>query len=211
VTYIFTHDSIGVGEDGPTHQPIEQLVQLRATPGLTTLRPADANEVAEAWRYLIANRSGPAALALSRQDLPTLDRTRYAPASGLAKGAYVLASSEQTPRVILIATGSELSLAVEAYETLSAQGVPARVVSMPSWELFEAQPQSYRESVLPSAVTGRVVVEAGSPIGWDRYAGPTGTIIAMNGFGASGPAGQLLRHFGFTVDAVVNAARKQAG
>lgn len=211
VTYIFTHDSIGVGEDGPTHQPIEQLVQLRATPGLTTLRPADANEVAEAWRYLIANRSGPAALALSRQNLPTLDRTRYAPASGLAKGAYVLASSEQTPRVILIATGSELSLAVEAYETLSAQGVPARVVSMPSWELFEAQPQSYRESVLPSAVTGRVVVEAGSPIGWDRYAGPTGTIIAMNGFGASGPASQLLKHFGFTVDAVVDAARKQAG
>nr|WP_279185410.1 transketolase [Acetobacter syzygii] len=211
VTYIFTHDSIGVGEDGPTHQPIEQLVQLRATPGLVTLRPADANEVTEAWRYLIANRSGPAALALSRQNLPTLDRTRYAPASGLAKGAYVLASSEQTPKVILIATGSELSLAVDAYETLSAQGIPARVVSMPSWELFEAQPQSYRESVLPSAVTGRVVVEAGSPIGWDRYAGPTGTIIAMNGFGASGPAGQLLKHFGFTVEAVVDAARKQAG
>ncbi|MFT8782039.1 transketolase [Acetobacter syzygii] len=211
VTYIFTHDSIGVGEDGPTHQPVEQLVQLRATPGLVTLRPADANEVTEAWRYLIANRSGPAALALSRQNLPTLDRTRYAPASGLAKGAYVLASSEQTPKVILIATGSELSLAVDAYETLSAQGIPARVVSMPSWELFEAQPQSYRESVLPSAVTGRVVVEAGSPIGWDRYAGPTGTIIAMNGFGASGPAGQLLKHFGFTVEAVVDAARKQAG
>lgn len=124
VTYIFTHDSIGVGEDGPTHQPIEQLVQLRATPGLVTLRPADANEVAEAWRYLVANRSGPAALALSRQNLPTLDRTRYAPASGLAKGAYVLASSEQTPKVILIATGSELSLAVEAYETLSAQACP---------------------------------------------------------------------------------------
>ncbi len=211
VTYIFTHDSIGVGEDGPTHQPIEQLVQLRATPGLVTLRPADANEVTEAWRYLIANRSGPAALALSRQNLPTLDRTRYAPASGLAKGAYVLASSEQTPKVILIATGSELSLAVDAYETLSAQGIPARVVSMPSWELFEAQPQSYRESVLPSAVTGRVVVEAGSPIGWDRYAGPTGTIIAMNGFGASGPAGQLLKHFGFTVEAVVAAGCKPAG
>lgn len=211
VTYIFTHDSIGVGEDGPTHQPIEQLVQLRATPGLVVLRPADANEVAEAWRYLIANRTSPAALALSRQNLPTLDRTRYAPASGLAKGAYVLASSEQTPKVILIATGSELSLAVEAYEALSAEGVPARVVSMPSWELFEAQPQSYRESVLPSAVTGRVVVEAGSPIGWDRYAGPTGTIIAMNGFGASGPASQLLKHFGFTVEAVLEAARKQVG
>ncbi|MCP1202453.1 transketolase [Acetobacter oryzoeni] len=211
VTYIFTHDSIGVGEDGPTHQPIEQLVQLRATPGLLTLRPADANEVAEAWRFLIQHRNGPTALALSRQNLPTLDRTRYAPASGLTKGAYVLASSEQTPKVILIASGSEVALAVGAYEALSAEGIPARVVSMPSWELFEAQPQSYRESVLPAAVTGRVVVEAGSPIGWDRYAGPTGEIIAMRGFGASAPAGKLLEKFGFTPDAVLATAKRQAG
>lgn len=211
VTYIFTHDSIGVGEDGPTHQPIEQLVQLRATPGLITLRPADANEVAEAWRFLIQHRNGPCALALSRQNLPTLDRTRYAPASGLSKGAYVLASSEQTPKVILIATGSEVSLAVGAYEALSAEGIPARVVSMPSWELFEAQPQSYRESVLPAAVTGRVVIEAGSPIGWDRYAGPTGEIIAMRGFGASAPAGKLLEKFGFTPEVVLAAAKRQAG
>lgn len=211
VTYIFTHDSIGVGEDGPTHQPIEQLVQLRATPGLVTLRPADANEVAEAWRFLIQHRNGPTALALSRQNLPTLDRTRYAPASGLTKGAYVLASSEQTPKVILIASGSEVSLAVGAYEALSAEGVPARVVSMPSWELFEAQPQSYRESVLPAAVTGRVVIEAGSAIGWDRYAGPKGEIIAMHGFGASAPAGKLLEKFGFTPEAVLAAAKRQAG
>ena len=211
VIWVATHDSIGVGEDGPTHQPIEQLVQLRATPGLITLRPADANEVAEAWRFLIQHRNGPCALALSRQNLPTLDRTRYAPASGLSKGAYVLASSEQTPKVILIATGSEVSLAVGAYEALSAEGIPARVVSMPSWELFEAQPQSYRESVLPAAVTGRVVIEAGSPIGWDRYAGPTGEIIAMRGFGASAPAGKLLEKFGFTPEVVLAAAKRQAG
>ncbi|QEO17403.1 transketolase [Acetobacter vaccinii] len=211
VTYIFTHDSIGVGEDGPTHQPVEQLVQLRATPGLVTLRPADANEVAEAWRVLMARKTGPTALALSRQNLPTLDRTHYAPASGLAQGGYVLASSTQTPRVILIASGSEIGLAVGAYETLTAEGIPARVVSMPSWELFEAQSKDYRDSVLPPTVTGRVVVEAASPIGWDRYAGPSGDIIAMGGFGASAPAGQLARHFGFTPEAVLAAARRQAG
>ncbi|MFT9016189.1 MAG: transketolase [Acetobacter sp.] len=211
VTYIFTHDSIGVGEDGPTHQPIEQLVQLRATPGMTTLRPADANEVAEAWRFLMTHKTGPVALALSRQNLPTLDRTRYAPANGLARGAYVLASSEQTPQVILIATGSEVGLVVSAYETLVAEGVAARVVSMPSWELFEAQPLSYRDSVLPPDVTARVVVEAGSPIGWDRYAGPRGAIIAMRGFGASAPADRLAEHFGFTVQAVLDSAREQAG
>ncbi|GAN60341.1 transketolase [Acetobacter cibinongensis] len=211
VTYIFTHDSIGVGEDGPTHQPIEQLVQLRATPGMTTIRPGDANEVAEAWRFLIAKQDGPVALALSRQNLPTLDRNRYAPASGVAKGAYVLADSKETPKVILIASGSELSLAVSAYEALSADGIPARVVSMPSWELFEAQPQSYRDNVLPPAITGRVVIEAASAIGWDRYAGLTGDIIAMRGFGASAPAAKLMTKFGFTPEAVLEAARRQAG
>ncbi|MBS1015654.1 MULTISPECIES: transketolase [Acetobacter] len=210
VTYIFTHDSIGVGEDGPTHQPIEQLVQLRATPGMTTFRPGDANEVAEVWRYLIAKQDGPVALALSRQDLPTLDRSRFAPASGVAKGGYILADSTETPKVILIASGSELGLAVSAYEALSKDGIPARVVSLPSWEVFEAQPQSYRDTVLPPSITGRVTIEAASPIGWDRYAGPTGEIIAMRGFGASAPAGQLAKKFGFTPDAVLEAARRQA-
>lgn len=207
VVYIFTHDSIGVGEDGPTHQPIEQLVQLRATPGVTTIRPADANEVAEAWRTLIPLTDRPSVLILSRQNLPTLDRTVYAPASGLAKGAYVLADSDGTPDVILMATGSEVGLVVSAYETLKAEGVKARVVSMPSWDLFEAQPQDYRDSVLPPSVTARVAVEMASPIGWDRYVGLQGAIIAMHGFGASAPAGALLKKFGFTVDAVLAQAR----
>lgn len=209
--FIFTHDSIGVGEDGPTHQPIEQLVQLRATPGLVTLRPGDANEVAEAWRTLIPFRDRPVALALSRQNLPTLDRSRYAPASGLAKGAYVLGDCEGTPSVILIGTGSELSLAVDAYEKLTAEGVAARVVSMPSWELFEEQPQSYRDEVLPPAVTGRVAVEAASVIGWHRYVGMTGEVVGMNSFGASAPASALMKKFGFTVEVVLAAARRQAG
>ncbi|GBQ96914.1 transketolase [Acetobacter nitrogenifigens DSM 23921 = NBRC 105050] len=209
--FVFTHDSIGVGEDGPTHQPIEQLVQLRATPGVIVLRPGDANEVAEAWRTLIPLTNRPAVLALSRQNLPTLDREKYAPASGVQKGAYVLADSGKTPAVILIATGSELQLAVEAYEKLIADGVAARVVSMPSWELFEEQPQSYRDEVLPPAVKGRVAIEAASPIGWHRYVGEAGTFIGMNGFGASAPLPDLLKKFGFTVDAVIAAARKQAG
>lgn len=207
--YIFTHDSIGVGEDGPTHQPIEQLVQLRATPGIVTIRPGDANEVAEAWRTLIPFRDRPAVLALSRQNLPTLDRSKYASAAGVAKGGYVLADSGKTPAVILIATGSELSLAVEAYEKLAAEGVAARVVSMPSWELFEEQPQSYRDEVLPPSVTARVAVEAASPIGWHRYVGLTGEVVCMNGFGASAPASALMKKFGFTVDAVLDAARRQ--
>ncbi|MBV1838089.1 transketolase [Acetobacter estunensis] len=209
--FIFTHDSIGVGEDGPTHQPIEQLVQLRATPGVVTIRPGDANEVAEAWRTLIPFRDRPAVLALSRQNLPTLDRSKYASAAGLAKGAYVLADSGKTPAVILIATGSELSLAVEAYEKLTAEGVAARVVSMPSWELFEEQPQSYRDEVLPPSVTARVAVEAASPIGWHRYVGLTGEVVCMHGFGASAPASALMKAFGFTVENVLSAARRQAG
>mgnify|MGYP004705692641 CR=1 FL=1 len=211
VTYVFTHDSIGVGEDGPTHQPIEQLLQMRATPGMTVIRPGDASEVAEAWRFLIAKQDGPVALALSRQNLPTIDRSRYAAASGLAKGAYIVADSKETPKVILIASGSELSLAMSAYETLSAEGVAARVVSMPSWELFEAQPASYREQVLPSSVTGRVAIEAASAIGWDRYAGPTGEIIALRCFGASAPSRQLMKPFAFTPYSVLEAARRQAG
>ena len=172
VIYIFTHDSIGLGEDGPTHQPVEQLVALRAVPGLVTLRPADANEVAEAWRVIVGLKHQPACLVLSRQKLPTFDRARYAPASGVARGAYVLADAEGgAPAVILIGTGSEVALCVSVYETLKREGVAARVVSMPSWELFEQQDQAYRDSVLPPGIAARVSVEAGSVIGWDRYAG----------------------------------------
>ncbi len=211
VAYIFTHDSIGVGEDGPTHQPIEQLIQLRATPRLITLRPADANEVAEAWRVLITHKDGPVALVLSRQNLPILDRTRYASASGVARGGYILASSEECPRVIIIASGSEVQLAVSAYETLTDENIPARVVSMPSWELFETQSAEYRNAVLPPSVSGRVVVEAASALGWERYAGAQGEIIALREFGVSAPGKQLFQHFGLTYEAVLAAARKQAG
>ena len=208
VIYIFTHDSIGVGEDGPTHQPVEQLIALRAIPGMIVLRPGDANEVAEAWRVAMTSRHHPVAFALSRQALPTLDRTKYAPASGVAKGGYILADSEQ-PKVILIGTGSEISLCVGAYEALKTEGIDARVVSMPSWELFEQQDQAYREVVLPPAIQSRVVVEQGSVIGWDRYAG-TGAIIGMHTFGASAPAAQLQTKFGFTPEKVLEAARAQA-
>ena len=209
VIYVFTHDSIGLGEDGPTHQPIEQLTQLRATPGLITLRPADANEVAEAWRVAIASRR-PTALVLTRQNLPTLDRGTYADASGLRRGAYILADCEDhEPEVILIATGSEVSLCVRVYDELTKQGVSARIVSMPSWELFEDEDQAYRDFVLPPTVRARVSVEAASPIGWDRYVGATGTRVAMLSFGASAPFGDLYRHFGFTVERVLAAARDQ--
>ena len=210
VVYIFTHDSIGVGEDGPTHQPIEQLAQLRATPGIMTIRPGDANEVAEAWRLIVPLKEKPAALILSRQALPTLDRSRYAPASGLARGAYVLGDCEGVPAVILMATGSELSLAVGAYEALTAEGIKARVVSMPSFDLFEEQDEAYRESVLPSNVTGRVAIEQASSFGWDRYVGFKGTIIAMHTFGASAPLADLQTKFGFTPEKVLEAARAQA-
>ena len=210
VLYIFTHDSIGVGEDGPTHQPIEQLAQLRATPGLLTIRPGDANEVGEAWRMVLPLEEQPAALILSRQPMPTLDRGKYGPASGLAKGAYVLADSDGTPDVILMATGTEVGMAVSAYETLKAEGVKARVVSMPCWELFEQQSQEYRDAVLPPSVTGRVVIEQAAALGWDRYAGATGSMIVMRTFGASAPLGALLEKFGFTPEKVLDAARKQA-
>jgi transketolase len=210
VIYIFTHDSIGVGEDGPTHQPVEQLIALRAVPGLITIRPGDANEVAEAWRVIMQFRHEPVALVLSRQNLPTLDRTKYAAASGLAKGAYVLADAEGgKPDVILIATGSEVGLCVSAHEQLVKEGVKCRVVSMPSWELFEHQDLAYRESVLPAAITARVSVEQASTLGWDRFVGLTGAKIGMHTFGGSAPLKELQKKFGFEPERVVAAAKEQ--
>jgi transketolase len=208
VVFVFTHDSIGVGEDGPTHQPIEHLTQLRATPGLLTLRPGDANETLEAWKIALAQTHRPTCVVLSRQNLPTLDRTKYAAASGTSRGAYVLAGAEK-PQVILMATGSEVSLAVEAYEQLKAEGVAAQVVSMPSWELFEEQDQAYRDSVLPPKVKARLVVEQAGPLGWDRYVGQTGAKVVMNSFGASAPLAKLQAQFGFTLENVVKLAKEQ--
>ncbi len=209
VFYIFTHDSIGVGEDGPTHQPIEHLAALRAIPNLLVIRPADANEVLEAYRTVLPLKNQPAALVLTRQNLPTLDRTKYAAASGLQCGGYVLADAPNgKPDVILIGTGSEVSLCLAAQEKLAAEGVNARVVSMPCWELFDAQPAEYRDAVLPPHVTRRVAVELGIRQGWDRYIGSAGQFIGMNGFGASAPIGVLLKHFGVTVENVVAAAKK---
>jgi transketolase len=210
VIYVFTHDSIGVGEDGPTHQPVEQLVALRSIPGLMTLRPADANEVVEAWRVIIGLRDRPACLVLSRQALPTFDRARYAPAAGVRRGAYVLADApDGKPAVMLVGTGSEVALCIEAFEAFKRQGIPARVISMPSWELFEQQDQAYRDAVFPPDVIARVSVEMGSVIGWDRYAGVTGTKIGMTSFGASAPLKDLLTKFGFTPARVVAAAKEQ--
>ncbi len=207
--FVFTHDSIGVGEDGPTHQPVEQLLSLRGVPGMITLRPADANETVEAWRVIAGLRKQPAALVLTRQALPTIDRAEFAPAAGVAKGAYVLADAKPgKPEVILIGTGSEVQLCVQVYETLKGEGVAARVVSMPSWELFEKQDQDYRDSVLPPDVLARVSVEAGSALGWDRYAGAFGEIIGMHSFGASAPIKDLMTHFGFTPEKVLAAARR---
>ncbi|WP_448125174.1 transketolase [Pseudomonas veronii] len=208
VVFVFTHDSIGVGEDGPTHQPIEHLSQLRATPGLLTLRPGDANETLELWKVALAQTHRPSCMVLSRQPLPTLDRTQYAAASGAAQGAYVLAGATH-PEVILLATGSEVSLAVAAYEQLKGEGIAAQVVSMPSWELFEEQPTAYRDSVLPPAVTARVVVEQAGPLGWDRYVGQTGAKVVMNSFGASAPLAKLQEKFGFAVENVVKLAKQQ--
>jgi transketolase len=208
--YIYTHDSIGLGEDGPTHQPVEQLLSLRGVPGLITLRPADANEVAEAWRVIVELRHHPAGLVLTRQPLPTLDRSVFAPAAGVAKGAYVLADAKPgTPEVILMASGSEVPLCAEAFETLKQEGVAARLVSFPSWELFEKQDQPYRDRVLPPEVKARVSVEAGSVVGWDRYVGPGGDAIGMRSFGASAPIKDLMTKFGFTPERVLAAARRQ--
>ena len=210
VTHIFTHDSIGVGEDGPTHQPIEQLISLRAIPNLVVLRPCDANEVGEAWKVILRMKRQPVALILSRQAAPTLDRTKYAPASGVAKGAYVLADADSgKPEVILMGTGTEVALCVAAFEQLKAEGIRARVVSMPSWELFEQQTQEYRDSVLPPTVTARVAVELASTLGWARYTGTTGEILGMKTFGASAPLKVLQQEFGFTQEHVVVAAKAQ--
>jgi transketolase len=208
VIFAFTHDAMGDGEDGPTHQPIEHLASLRAMPGLTVFRPGDANEVIEAYRYILQLRHRPSVLALSRQPLPTLDRSRYAAASGVVKGAYVLADGGGVPQLILIATGSELSIAVEAYETLRGEGVRCRVVSMPSWDLFEQQSAAYRESVLPSSVTARLAIEQGSTLGWERYIGPKGRMIGMHTFGASAPLKSLLARFGFNPGSILSVARE---
>jgi transketolase len=210
VIYVFTHDSIGVGEDGPTHQPVEQLIALRAIPGLITLRPADANEVVEAWRVIVTLKHQPACLVLSRQPLPIFDRTRYAPATGVARGAYVLADAENgKPEVLLIGTGSEVSLCVEVYEELQGEGIPARVVSMPSWELFEQQEKAYRDRVLPPDVRARLSVEQGSVLGWDHYVGMTGAKIGMHTFGSSAPLKDLQTKFGFTPEKVLATAKDQ--
>jgi transketolase len=206
--FVFTHDAMGDGEDGPTHQPVEQLASLRAIPGLLTLRPGDANEVVEAYRYVMQLRHQPAALVLSRQPLPTLDRRTYAPATGVARGAYILADSPGgSPDVILIASGSELALAVQAHEELLAAGIRSRVVSMPSWEIFDRQTQEYRDSVLPPSVTARVAVEQASTFGWERYVGSAGRVIGMKTFGASAPLKALQEKFGFAHDRVAAAAR----
>src|SRR5256712_445279 len=210
--FVFTHDAMGDGEDGPTHQPVEHLASLRAMPGLVTLRPGDANEVVEAYRYIMQLRHEPAVLALSRQPLPTLDRRIYAPATGVARGAYVLADPPSgSPEVILIASGSELSLAVEAHGKLLAEGIRSRVVSMPSWEIFDHQTQEYRDSVLPPAVKARVAVEQASTFGWERYVGPSGAVIGMETYGASAPLKELQKKFGFQPDRVVAAAKTLLG
>jgi transketolase len=210
--FIFTHDSIGLGEDGPTHQPIEQLAALRAMPNMIVLRPGDANEVVEAYKVIIQLRHSPATLVLTRQAMPTYDRTKFAPASGVAKGAYVLVDAEGgKPDVILMGTGSELHLCVEAYEKLKSEGIKARVVSMPSWELFESQDAAYKQSVLPSSVTARVSVEMAATFGWERYVGPKGKAIGMHSFGASAPLKDVLKKFGFLTENVVAAAKEVLG
>jgi transketolase len=212
VVYVFTHDSIGLGEDGPTHQPIEQLASLRAMPNLVLLRPADANEVTEAWKIAVQLRDHPAALVFTRQAVPTFDRTKYAPASGVSKGAYILADAPGgKPDVILMATGSEVSLCIIAYEQLKAEGVKARVVSMPSWDIFEKQSADYKKQVLPPEVKARVAVEMASTFGWSQYVGLSGTVIGMHRFGASAPIKDLLKKFGFTTENVVAAARQALG
>ena len=210
--FIFTHDAMGDGEDGPTHQPVEQLASMRAIPGLVVIRPGDANEVTEAYRYIMQLRHEAAALVLSRQPLPTLDRSKYAAASGVARGAYVLADARGgKPEAILIASGSELSLAAVAHEQLLADGIRSRVVSMPSWDIFEHQPQGYRDSVLPPDVTARIAIEQASTFGWERYVGWTGRVIGMKTFGASAPLKELQRKYGFEPGRVVDAVKELLG
>jgi transketolase len=205
--FVYTHDSIGLGEDGTTHQPIEQLISLRSIPNITVIRPADANETAQAWRVSIEHKDGPVVLVFTRQGLPIIDQDKYAKATGLEKGAYVLSDSEKTPQVILIATGSEVPLIMTAQAELAKEGIQARVVSMPSWELFEKQDAAYKESVFPKAIKKRLAVEAGSPLGWHKYVTDEGDIIAMHTFGESAPAEELFKEFGFTVENVVNKAK----
>ncbi|MBI5189134.1 MAG: transketolase [Nitrospirae bacterium] len=212
VLYVFTHDSVSLGEDGPTHQPVEHVASLRAMPGMTVIRPADASETAEAWKAAMTRKAGPVSLVMSRQDLKITDRTRYAPASGLASGAYVLAGPKKgRPDAIIIATGSEVGIALDAYETLSAEGIRARVVSMPSWELFEEQPERYRMSVMPPEVTARVSVEAGATFGWERYVGSGGVMLGIDRFGASAPVKANMEKFGFTADNIVKAVKRLLG
>jgi transketolase len=208
VIHIWTHDSISVGEDGPTHQPIEQIISLRAIPGMIVIRPADANEMVEAYRVIMSLKDRPATLICTRQALPIIDRSKFAPASGLAQGAYVLADPpDGKPELILIGTGSEVSLCLSAYEQLSAEGIKVRVVSMPSWELFDEQSQDYRDNVLPPAVTARVSMEEASPIGWDRYVGSRGVVLGMRTFGMSAPIKVVTEHFGFVPEHVIAAAK----
>jgi transketolase len=209
--HIFTHDSIGVGEDGPTHQPIEQLASMRAIPGLIVMRPGDGNEVTEAWKVIMKLKHEPAVLVLSRQPMPTLDRTKYASAEGVGRGGYVLGDNADggQPDVILIGTGTEVGLCVQAYEQLVAEGIKARVVSLPSWEIFEHQDEAYKESVLPSAVKARVAVEQAGTFGWRRYVNSNDAIVAMKTFGASAPLKELTKKFGFTVDNVVATAKRE--
>jgi transketolase len=211
VFYVFTHDAMGDGEDGPTHQPVEQLISMRAVPGLVVLRPADANEVVEAYRHVLGLRHQPAVMVLSRQALPTFDRSKYASAAGVARGAYVMADTPGTPQIILIASGSEVSLVVEAHEKLTSQGIRCRVVSMPSWDIFEDQPRSYREEVLPPGVKARIAVEQGSVLGWDKYVGAAGRIVGMKTFGASAPLKELQRKFGFEPERIVAIAMELIG
>jgi transketolase len=209
--YVFTHDSIGLGEDGPTHQPVEQFAALRAFPNITFIRPADANETTVAWKVAIEHTTGPVALALTRQKVPIIDRTKYASADGLAKGAYTLAENSPLPKIILIASGSEVQYVMGAYEQLVKDQVPARVVSMPSWELFEKQSKEYRDSVITPSVKKRLVVEASVAMGWHKYVGDEGVIICMTGFGASAPYELLYKEYGFTVENVVEKARAMLG
>jgi transketolase len=206
VVFVFTHDSIGVGEDGPTHQPIEHIFGLRSVPNLTVIRPADSAEAVEAWRTALSSADGPTAMVLTRQNVPCIDRSGGAPASELARGAYIVSEPTGTPDVILLATGSEVSVALEAARKLQGNGIAARVVSMPSWELFEKQSQEYRDRVLPPSLDRRVSVEAGSTLGWERYIGMRGRAIGIDHFGKSAPGGELFRRFGITADSVVEAA-----
>ncbi|MCH7620716.1 MAG: transketolase, partial [Chloroflexi bacterium] len=208
VVYLFTHDSVGLGQDGPTHQPIEQLLGLRAVPNVVVLRPADATETVEAWKIAVERRDGPCVLALTRQNLPVLNRSELAPASGVRQGGYLLWQATEDPEVILIATGSEVPIILEAGKTLQEKGISARVVSMPSWELFDDQPEEYRESVLPARVTARVSLEAGTSLGWERYVGPRGQAIGVDHFGASAPIEVLYEKFGLTSERVVEEATR---